>query len=554
MKPTPELEKLTLTPTSPPPTTNLGDVLEAAVNGGTQAQQPALPEKKGGKKGPKEPVKPSLKALVAASVAKPAEGETVALPQQEECFDFVAPVLGDDADPKKLQENAKKVEAAMAAAVAFMFSPLKAIADAEATGDEIAVQSVKQTSGAVIAAAEEQIDKALARTGVYLTAAALGFLDAILTMAWSSSKQIKDLIHGPKGLIKRGLLVPVDNREQDRTTVRVGYGLFQFPAKLGFLPGQVRRLTAAANKLTRLSDRLEAQRRSAALTRITSEVNITAKQAIMEAADGKCCIAVPTEFYLAKDTDDHGNVIVVDGKPKMVWRRRGGGNLFLEFSGNAVFPLKGVGSLEAAIDEMVKLEVRLGRKALTGWKFEEVDRKKLDLADTIKAKLRCPYPDARKRADKAAKLWYMFHRAWVAAIDAEKRAEEIRLMQGVSELSPVEFFGLNGKSQDDLLNKPCLLHLDGIVTSEDVVNPGLLVKWVPAEDGKRELEVMEIASNLKPVLAEFEGKRFPATVTMASHRLGWYLDKIRWQTKVTHEATTPEQPEDDAEMATDDVA
>jgi len=310
---------------------------------------------------------------------------------EEEDFDYVPVTVVEAVNPEKIEENAGKIEEGVARAATDLFESSQRIEAARATGNGRKLQIATEAEAPKITAAKAYIDKQLNRVGALLTAAATAFLNATLSMPYKKAGELKAMLHM---LVARKLLILTQTWDGD--TVRIGYQRYRL-GDFGFMPSDVAAITAKANQLSHLSDKLEGKRREEHVKAMGTG-SISLAQAIA-GASGTVVITVPTEYSL----------VGPEGAKKE--RRRSGGTLALEFGERYVVPVDGDGGFKNMIEGMIEREAKVTRDFLKVTE-DQLQQRKSGITQSLQTNQRMSYPDARAKADDMLTIWWKHPSHW----------------------------------------------------------------------------------------------------------------------------------------------
>lgn len=317
---------------------------------------------------------------------------------------------------------------------------------------------------------------------IYRQAAAIAYLKSALSGDFKSREEADEAL---RDMEKRGLLI------KDRTgRVIVGYQHYKVSDEFGMEAEDLTEIGETVSKFSRLLKTLVYQQRQQE-TDEAEEMATTAIEDVMgdDKKNGTCLTEVPPEMFQ-------------DGEGKDRWR--GGGQLFVRFTCKEVIPIKGIGSIERIVREMVEFGVRLPRYTLSkkappgsGNSFERARK-------AIESSLGLNVEQAQNFLNKEKVLWYLIQRAYKAA-QSKKSVDKLKKeFLEKATITPCQFFGFNGSGGPQ--EGTACLAFDGVFQQEEEKVYGLFFMVNASNnESKRTVVVTEVPKHLNDLLGEYVG-------------------------------------------------
>ncbi len=431
--------------------------------------------------------------------------------------------IGSAIEEKK--KAAEKIREGIAAALIFLLEVFRRLTGC-ADNDER--RFVKEELADSQEKAQAYLGQTLEIKGALGTIAATAYLRTVLTMDYQSAEEVQSMLHE---LVERKLLVV----HGKGPAVQIGYQNYSL-GDFGFDADDIRVVTSVVEQFSRAVKTRERERRTNLRQGLLAASEITLDQALA-GEDGKCLLSVPPEAFTDRD-----------GKNR--WR--GGGEVLFQFSDKVVTPVRASGSVENLIADISDRGGRLVRASLK-WEtpphIEGLARdfaKKLGLRDLSVA---------RDKARDFLTLWHIIQRGIRHAEAVKEQETELAELTARAEITPVQFFGLNG-SGSPVFDKPALLQLKGVIRldTSNLYNPFLLVQR-GVEDGQEVIGLSAIPAFLEGYLGKYVGRTFPASDRRACPELSNLLHQIRGQQEMAvATATADSNPaSDEANPAEEEV-
>jgi hypothetical protein len=322
---------------------------------------------------------------------------------------------------------------------------------------------------------------------VYRSAAAIAYLTAQFNQQFECYDEAIKMLND---LADRGLLTDAGKGGP----ILIGYTRYNISDGFGLDKDDIAQIGEIVAKFSRIMMTLEGDRRQVQAEAMKEESEITLDDA-RNGKNGKCLVHVPPESFVDRDKNE---------------RWRGGGKVLLDFQSKDVFPIRASGSIEGLLEQMVKMDIRLGRHTLAwdnppGYGSGAFQR----VAPAVMESLRISFEDAEEYVRKLQALWYLIRRGVKASKEKNVRAEVKAQLLNKADITPAQFFGLNGNSGKPS-NGTALLQFRGEFHQKD--GPSLFEPFFLAtrrKDGDEEFfELTEVPEHLQEALGHLVGKKF----------------------------------------------
>ena len=343
-------------------------------------------------------------------------------------------------------------------------------------------------------AVKEELDGPMAQMNTYIENV-FGLADplykatvAVAFVKASLSQQFETHIDAAKmlaSLVDRGLLI-----WNPRGSVMIGYTRYEL-GDFGLDVEDIAEICTVIDKFSRTLVQLESQRRQEQVQMMSEQSEITLDEALA-GQNGKCLVNVPAESFM------------LHGQEK--WR--GGGNALFDFRANEVIPICASGAIERLIADLAVAGVKLIRHTLE-WRTAPGSGESFGkLAEAIQRQRRCSPKEAEDHTKKIQTLWHILDRGVRIRKDEVKREEAKAEMEAKANITPVQFFGLNG-NDGKLSNGTTLLSFEGVFKhdSGSILEPFFLANLDEVE-GEKFFSIVEVPAHLEKNLKRFVGMQF----------------------------------------------
>jgi hypothetical protein len=348
-------------------------------------------------------------------------------------------------------------------------------------------------------------------TGVLKTLAARTVITTALSMGTecNSPKEVQFLIDI---LVKHELLKTKAKGETVQIYHRTyGFGDYEFDRK------DLASIRDAAEALYKALRPKEREWEKAKSMVMTETANIPLEEAI-KGRTGLCLVHVPARMYTK------------DVRGQEFTKRSKKGDLLLRFEDKFIVPVSATGAISQSVTDIIErgadqLLMRKSVESLTEEPpFVGLAR---DLGKRFGINLADDWSSAEDCAKDFLTLWRMIRRASEHIAETAQAKKSYEQMEKVAEITPAEFFGLNGTPVQD---KVALLYMDMVIDlardkQDDVYQPFFLVKRT-TDNGQEYFEVTEIPSHLQSYLGKYVGKKFLANDRNACPRLHGLITQI----------------------------
>lgn len=419
------------------------------------------------------------------------------------------------------RQTAKQIEEDVASAVAKLCEIRRTIA--QYRDDRLALKLVSKETAGDVSEMEDYLERVFSlEDTILLQVAAVAYLKARLSQEFHDFAEVKESLDD---LINRQILVQTPAMGPEQGPISIGYSHYKVAEKFGVEPEDLAEATSVVERFSRRFKQLVHQQREEQIKEAEEKADISLEE-MLAGSNGKCFIEVPPEPKL----DREGNIIVKDGREQWL----GGGKLLVEATERDIIPLVGIGSIEPVVRKMVFMGVRLLRHQLE-WDtppgsgregFQRVQAGVMRTRDLDSHQ-------AEEYVNKLRGLWYMVHRG-VKSLENKEAMENLKQeFSDEADITPVVFYGLNGKSTDGtaLLEFKAAFKLKN---SKEIYQLFFLAK-IFKKAGKRVVEIVSLPEHLTDLLGEFVGKQYPVENNFAQcpQRLGQVLRGIR--SRVEHD-------------------
>ncbi|MFA6992469.1 MAG: hypothetical protein WC269_04305 [Candidatus Gracilibacteria bacterium] len=396
--------------------------------------------------------------------------------------------------------NIRKIEEGIPNALSFLAEVDKKIDSYKE--DQVAYQLAKSRYTAHANQMKEYIDRMLKNpVQEYRAAAARSYLRTVF------SQQIESLIDAAKmlaDLVTRELLVMMG----PEGLISIGHCRYNLNNELGLYESDVEGITRMIADFSRRIKQLEGARREEQVKEMKAQAEITLEQAMEFTGDeknknpvscGKCLVEVPAEQ-----------------KQNGEWL--GGGNILLDFQQDKVVVIRASGAIEKLASDMyvdrlgVRILVTMPRYMMWWDKAPAMGQQFDKFAWAIKHQHGLSDREAENYVRKLQTLWHLSHRGVKANEDRKATRKARQEMKVKANISPADFFGLNGLRGLPKLGK-AFLEFNGELKTKDsttLFNPFFLTIRDEDDDGQF-IQIDEIPPHLERTMSQYVGRRFPAS-------------------------------------------
>ena len=408
---------------------------------------------------------------------------------------------------KEKMEAAKKIRGDVADALKFLLGSSKQLtACADHDERRFVMEELKEPE----AEARAYLTQVLELKGALKTVAAAAYLKTVFTLDYTSHEQVQAMLND---MVSRGLLTSAGTG----SPIMVGYLHYRL-GDFGFDEADVAGISAVVEQFSRTAKTMENQRRQALTVELEKMAEVSLPE-VLAGKNGRCLVDVPSEGHTDKQGKSH-------------WY--GGGRILFDFQKEFVVPVRASGSCERLIADIEKRGGKITRHSLTwdtppGWN---------SLVNWGVRNLDLNRPSAEAYAKDFSTLWHMAQRGIRHHKEKLAQAEIKADMEKRAQITPLQFFGLNGLKGKPVEKKAALLQFDGAFKargSQRLFNPFFLAVRT-TENGTGFFEVAEIPPHLQGILGNYVGKKFPIDDYRGCPDLGDLMESIKGQCQMA--ATT----------------
>ena len=320
---------------------------------------------------------------------------------------------------------------------------------------------------------------------IYRQAAALAYLKSVLSQDFKNLTRADEVL---RDLDAHGLLVKTEKNEGP---IIIGYQHYKVSDKFGMETEDLAEISEVVAKFSRIKKVLVHQQRQEQAKAAESKSTISFDEAL-SGETGMCLISVPPESFLERDGKEN-------------WR--GGGQLFVRFTSTEVVPLKGIGSIEKTVADMVGSNIRLPRHTLDKSAPPASSNSFSRVQAVIMGKFDLDEKEAEDYIKLMKTLWWLIHRG-IRALQRKRATEKTKsIFRSKANITQMQAFGLNGSP--DPGEGLALMEFEGAFRqgSNSIYDLFFLAKFSQSE-GNSVIELAEVPPHLKTTLGGFVGKKF----------------------------------------------